>query len=64
MTADDDLQRTRDQVARAIADAVSQAEAVSDNATAYQQASWLADELAGGVSAFAARQLRGRLSAT
>src|SRR5258708_4094945 len=60
MTADEDLQRTRDHVAQAIADAVSQAEAVSDNATAYQQASWLADELAAGVSATG--RLRARIA--
>jgi 8-oxo-dGTP pyrophosphatase MutT (NUDIX family) len=60
MTTGDDLQRTRDQVARVIADAVSQAEAVEDNAIAYQQASWLADELAAGVSATG--RLRARIA--
>lgn len=51
MISDDDLQRTRDSVSRAIADAVAEAEAVPDNAIAYRQADWLADELARGVSA-------------
>ena len=60
MTSDDDLQRTRNRLARAIADAVTEAEAVPDNALAYQQADWLADELARGVSATS--KLRARIA--
>ena len=60
MISDEDLQQARDRLARAIADAVTQAESVTDNATAYRQADWLADELARGVSA--AGKLRARIA--
>jgi len=51
MTSDEDLRRTRDRLSKAIADAVQEAGAAGDNASAWRQASWLADELARGVSA-------------
>jgi len=60
MISDDDLQETRERLTRAIADAVNEAESVPDNATAYQQADWLADELARGVSATS--KLRSRIA--
>lgn len=60
MSSDDDLQRTRDELSRAIADAISEAESVPDNAAAYRQADWLADELARGVSATS--KLRARIA--
>jgi 8-oxo-dGTP diphosphatase len=60
MSSDEDLQQTRDRLARAIADAVTQAESVADNSTAYRQADWLADELARGVSATG--KLRARIA--
>lgn len=58
--SDDDLQQTRERLTRAIADAVEQAESVPDNTAAYQQADWLADELARGVSATS--KLRARIA--
>jgi 8-oxo-dGTP pyrophosphatase MutT (NUDIX family) len=50
MADERDLERTREQLARAIADAVHEAAAVADNDVAWRHASWLADELASGVS--------------
>lgn len=51
MTSDEDLRRTREKLQNAIADAMTEAEKVTDDATAWRHASWLADELARGVSA-------------
>lgn len=60
MTSDEELERTRDRLSSAIADAIAQADAIADNAVAYRQASWLADELAEGVSATS--RLRARIA--
>src|ERR1700733_5736708 len=58
MISDEDLQQTRDRLARAIADAVTQAESVADNPAAYRQADWLVAGLARGGSATRNRRAR------
>lgn len=60
MSSEKDFDRTRDELSRAIADAIAATEAERDNALAYRHASRLADVLADGVSATS--KLRGRIA--
>jgi len=64
MTSGEDYGETRDRVARALSDALAEAEAITDADAAYRQASWLVDTLgaatttSGRLRARAARQMK------
>jgi 8-oxo-dGTP diphosphatase len=48
---DEPFTATREELSRALRDALAQAEAVTDSETAYRQASWLVDVLSAGTTA-------------
>jgi 8-oxo-dGTP diphosphatase len=58
MSADGEFSETQDRLARAISDALAEAEAIGDDEAAYQQASWLVDTF--GAATTASGRLRAR----